>query len=299
MWTLYAAGLNPRTFDVTEAALVQNTYPTPAEYPKMIWSTNYTRLVCQVMFTLFFAGRQFAPKAIIDDMNIQDFLQTHFINACKHLAQRIKEAGDLEDVTVIGWESMNEPNHGLCGLQKMDAIPSEQKLQKGTSPTAWQALLTGSGRACEIDTWDFGGTGPFKTGKVLVDPKGVQAWLPADYDDTRYGWKRGQSWELGTCLWAQHGVWDPSSDTLLKPEYFSKTPSGELLNTEVFTNVYFMDHFRNYAKAIRSVHSRSILFCQPPVLVIPPILKGTPDADPRMVYTPHYYDGITLMTKKW
>src|SRR5262249_8056753 len=66
MWTFYAAGLNPPNFRATEAAMVQNLYPDPANYPKMIWSTNYTRFACQVMFTLFFAGSDFAPKAIID-----------------------------------------------------------------------------------------------------------------------------------------------------------------------------------------------------------------------------------------
>ena len=56
MWTLYAAGLNPRAFRKTEAALVQNTYENPALFPKMIWSTNYARHVCQTIFTLFWAG---------------------------------------------------------------------------------------------------------------------------------------------------------------------------------------------------------------------------------------------------
>jgi hypothetical protein len=65
--------------------MVHNTYPEPEKYPKMIWSTNYTRLACQVIFTLFFAGKDFAPKAIIDGKNIQDYLQDHFIGACRHL----------------------------------------------------------------------------------------------------------------------------------------------------------------------------------------------------------------------
>jgi hypothetical protein len=60
-----------------------------------------------------------------------------------------------------------------------------------------------------------------------------------------------------------------------------------------------MDHYRKYRDAIRSHHNDSILFCQPPVLEIPPSIKSTKDDDPKMVYAPHYYDGITLMTKKW
>ncbi|KAE9981981.1 hypothetical protein BLS_006733 [Venturia inaequalis] len=300
MWTLYACGLNPQTFDVTEAAIVHNTFADPAAFPKMIWATNYTRLVCQVMFTIFFAGKEFAPKAIIDGKNIQDYLQDHFMAACKHLAKRIHEAGDLENEIVVGWESLNEPNRGMIGYQGLTTIPEEQKLRKGTSPTAWQAILTGSGRACEIITWDFGGMGPYKSGSVLVDPAGVSAWLPADHDDSKYGWKRDPGWKLGECIWAQHGVWDPESDTLLNNLYFSKDPrNGKVIDYEYFTNNWFMDFYRYYRDTVRSIHPDAIMFCQPPVMEKPPTIKGTKDDDPNMVFTPHFYDGITLITKKW
>lgn len=300
MWTLYAVGLDPLKFTATQAAMVQNTYKDPASYPKMIWSTNYTRLACQLLFTLFFAGRDFAPKAIIDGKNIQDYLQEHFINACRHLAQRIHEAKDIENDVVIGWESINEPNRGLIGWPDLSTIPTEQKLQKGTSPTAWQAILTGSGRSCEIDTWDFGGLGPYKSGTELIDPKGESAWLSADFDESRYDWKRDPGWKLGECLWAQHGIWDPANDQLLKKDYFAKHPqSGKKMDYESFTNTYFMEHYRRYRGVIGGVHSYAIFFCQPPVLEIPPLIKGTADDDPNMVYAPHYYDGVTLMTKKW
>lgn len=300
MWTVYALGLNPHAFLSTEAAWVQNTYPDPAKYPKMIWATNYTRMACQIIFTLFFAGKDFAPKAIIDGMNIQDYLQNHFVGACRHIALRIQEAGDLENDVVIGWESMNEPNRGLCGWQDITVIPEEQKLQKGTSPTAWQAILTGSGRSCEIETWDFGGLGPYKSGTQLVDPEGEMVWLPADYDDSKYGWKRDPGWRLGECIWAQHGVWDPSNDQVLKKDYFAKDPkTGKKIDYEFFTNKYFMSYYRRHKKALTSVHLDAIMFCQPPVLEIPPSLKGTEDDDPNMVFAPHFYDGVTLMTKKW
>ncbi|PYH92940.1 glycosyl hydrolase [Aspergillus ellipticus CBS 707.79] len=299
-WTLYAAGLNPRAFKKTEAALVQNTYDNPAEFPKMIWSTNYTRLVCQTMFTLFWAGRDFAPKAIINGVNIQDYLQGHFIAACRYFAQKIHEAGDIENEVVIGWESMNEPHRGLIGIQDISVVPPDQQLQLGTSPTAFQAILTGSGRACEQTTWAFGGFGPHQTGRELVDPEGESVWLPANYDDHKYGWKRDPDWKLGECLWAQHGVWDPSSDQLLQKDYFSKKPqTGEPLDYDRFTNSYFLEHYRAYRDAIRSVWQGAIMLCQPPVMEIPPDLKGTIDDDPNMVHAVHYYDGLTLLTKHW
>ncbi|RPB21517.1 hypothetical protein L211DRAFT_851478 [Terfezia boudieri ATCC MYA-4762] len=42
-------------------------------------------------------------------------------------------------------------NRGLIRYQKLDAYPKEQKNHKGTSPTAWLAILTGSGRSCDVE----------------------------------------------------------------------------------------------------------------------------------------------------
>lgn len=300
MWTLYLAGLEPQSFLATEAAIVHNTYSDPANFPKMIWSTNYQRLACATMFTLFFAGKDFAPKCIVDGVNVQDYLQSHFFCAIKHLAHRMKEAGDILNDVVFGWESMNEPNKGLIAYDDISVIPREQNLKKGTCPTVWQTMLTGSGRNCEVDTFEMGRLGPYKTGTKLIEPKGEMAWLPADYDDSRYQWKRDPGWRLGECIWAQHGVWDPNTDTLLKKDYFAKHPkTGEKLSYESFTNTWFMDFYRDYRDMVRTHHPEALMLCQPAVLELPPSIKGTEDDDPNMIYAPHYYDGITLMTKSW
>lgn len=300
MWTIYACGLNPATLAPGEAALVQNTWPEPAKFPKMIWATNYTRSACQTLFTLWFAGKTFAPKAIINGVNIQDYLQDHYLAAVKHLAQRIQDAGDLYPAVVFAWESLNEPNRGMVGVEDISKVPSQQKLQKGTSPTAWQGMLTAAGRACEVETWDFGGLGPYKSGSQLVDPQGVPSWLPADYDDSKYGFRRDPSWKLGECIWAQHGVWDPVSDSLLRKDYFGIHPTDkDVIDYEYFTNHFFMDHYRRYRDTLRSVFPDTIMFCQGPVLEIPPSIKDTRDDDPNMVFAPHWYDGVTLMNKKW
>ncbi|KAL9528160.1 Glucosylceramidase [Sphaerulina musiva] len=302
MWTVYACGLDPEKLQVGEASIVQNTWDDPITFPKMTWATNYSRLAVQTIFTLFFSGKDFAPKCVIDGVNIQDYLQDHFVGACKHLAQRIREAGDLEGEVVIGYETVNEPNKGYFGHPNLMTIPEGQKLRKHTTPTGFQAMLTGAGRAVEVELWDFGGFGPHKVGTQLVDPKGTSAWLdPKSWDDSKYGWSRSPEWKLGECIWAQHGVWDTKTDEMLNATYFSKHPkTGVALDQEYWTNHDFMDFYKRYHKAIRDVWREAFLLMQPAPFEIPPEIKGTPEGDdPNMIFASHFYDGITLITKKW
>lgn len=169
----------------------------------MIWSTNYTRLLCQTVFTLFFAGKTFAPKCIIDDVNIQDYLQNHFIDAVGALAKRISEEPGLLDEVVIGWDSMNEPGEGMIGRQNLGVIPGDQRLKKGVSPTPFDGMKLGMGEPVEVDVFDFTQLGPKNAGKQILDPKGLRLWLKPDEEATRgggkWGWKRGSEWKLGTC----------------------------------------------------------------------------------------------------
>jgi hypothetical protein len=106
---------------------------------------------------------------------------------------------------------------------------------------------------------------------------------------------------LGECIWAQHGVWDPSTDTLLKKDYFGKHPTtGDTVDYSYFTNNYFMGFFRQLRDMVRSYHKGAIMLLQGPTMELPPLIKGTADGDdPLLAYAPHWYDGITLMTKKW
>lgn len=300
MWTLYACGLDPTTFVDNEAAIVHNTWPDKATIPKMIWTTNYFRLACQTMFTLFYAGRDFAPKAIIDGKNIQDYLQDHFTAACQHLFRRISEAGDLLGDVVIGCESINEPNRGLLGWEDLTVVPRDQRLRRGTCPTPWQAIQLGAGRELQIDVWEIKWNGPQKTGTATVNSPKTPVWLATSTYDSRYRFDRDEGWQLGECIWAQHGVWDPSTDTILKKDYFSKDPTtGVPLTYEYFANRWFMTLYRKYRDAMRSIWPECIMICEGPVLEIPPTLIGTVDEDKNMATALHWYDGMTLLFKKW
>ncbi|KAK9464485.1 glycoside hydrolase superfamily [Lipomyces arxii] len=297
MWTLHAVGLDPKMFVETEGAVVQNTWPDPSTFPRMTWATNYDRLACLTLFTMFWAGRDFAPKCVIDGVNIQDYLQSHFLGSIKRLAQAVYTHPELDDDFILGWESINEPFRGFLGNANLAVYPEYQKLQSYTSPTPFEAMLLGSGRAVEVSVFDFGALGAYKTGTKLVNGKEFSIWLGDDYDDTRYGWTRDTKWELGDCVWALHGVWDSESGELLRPDYFKTAPDGTDLTGEGWADKYFIDHFNTFADMIRGIRPDTMLFCQTPVMAVPPDFLNS--VRPRMVFTPHYYDGLTLIRKHW
>lgn len=250
------------------------------------------------MFTLFFAGREYAPKAVINGVNIQDYLEDHYHGALSYLAQRIHDAGNLEGSTVIGWENINEPSIGLVGYTDLNIVMSTQQLRKTTCPSGFQCMLLGEGIPTKVEVYDWTQIGPWKQGAKIVDPKGVKAWLLTDEFDKKYGWQRDPGWKLGECLWAQHGVWDVRTRRLLRPDYFLFNQDGKRVDNDVWLKDHFMAHFKRYKEAIRPIHKNAIMFLQPPVMFIPPVLHPT-ELDDRLVFSPHYYDGLTLMLKKW
>ncbi|WFD32952.1 hypothetical protein MSPP1_004005 [Malassezia sp. CBS 17886] len=296
-WVHLACGMRPEHAAATSAALLHNewplpTAPDPASCPKMAWATNYTRLAAQTLFTLFFGGRTYAPRCTIDGKNIQDWLQEHFLSAVRALVVRVRDAGGLLDACVIGWDSLNEPSPGYIGTDDLARRPGP--LRQAAMPTAHEAFLLGAGRAQRVPSYEFGFFYTRRTATALVDPRGTALWLHADDDAAhgagRWGWTRGADWDVGTCIWAQHGVWDTASGTLLRADYFASRAG--------FVPAHWLPHWRVYTEMVRAVHADAIAFVQPPVFAPPPDMHA--ELDPRRACaSPHFYDGATLMTKRW
>lgn len=301
LWTLYAAGFEPRSFSYNQAAFLHNTYPDPANYPKMVWPSNYGRLAAQTMFTMFFLGKKYLPNCIIDGKNIQDYLQDHFINAIGFFMQYVKDnVPELLNTVVLGVETMNEPNAGHYAITDLNAIPPTMRLRVDTTPTPIQSMRLGMGIPQEVETWKITIFGPKKSGTRYIDPEGHLAWVTSDYADKKYGFTRDPNWKLGTCIFAQNGVWDTESGELLKPDFFENDPiTGEKVDHSQFNDNEFVYHWSKFRERMRQVDSKMYLILQGLVMAIPPSLKGTSLIDERTISAIHYYDGASLMFKTW
>jgi hypothetical protein len=266
-WTLEAVGFDITAFKDTYAAFVHNLEGDP--YPRMIWATNYNRLAAATMFSLFFAGDIVAPQTRIAGQSAQQYLQSHFLKAIQQVALRLKDMPH-----VIGYDTFNEPSRGYLGYQRLDQV--EYRLKNGYTPTPYQAMLLGWGFSQTVEEWGIGLGGNRRIGEARLVPGGRSAWQEG----------RG-------CIWRENGVWDvDASGTphLLRPHHFAQVN---------FMTDALQPFFNAYAAAIREADSRAIIFIEGDQLGDAHAPRwGEGDAR-NIVFAPHWYDGLTLLTKRY
>lgn len=309
LWTLYCAGFQPSGFRATEAAVLHSDYTEQKkDYPKMLWPTNYYKLACQTMFTLFFAGNDFAPKCKINGENIQDYLQGRFIDAVMFFYLRVREKAPelFEENCIIGLETINEPNCGFVGEKDLSTISKERNLKRGLTPTAFQSFMLGEGHPTVVEQYDISIFGPTKTGLSKIEPNGTSCWLTTEERtevDARYKWERGSEWEADQCLWRLHGVWreGPSGPELIQKDYFARLPDSNQteVNEHYFINHHFVEFYKKFHSKFRSIDRDALIFMQGMVFREPPKALSKEFIDERTVYACHYYDGMSLMFKTW
>ncbi|KAK8073962.1 cytoplasmic protein [Apiospora phragmitis] len=338
LWTLHACGLNPDRFGETHAAIRYCEWPLdepnpakkdPKSIPPMMWTTNHNRLVSCTVFALFFGGRDFAPLCTIKDddgvdVNIQDYLQRRYYAAYARLAERL---GNLP----FGYDGMNEPEPGYIGWQDLDVNEREHTAKIHSNPTPIQGMRLAMGKTQkEVHEFRLGQTGPHKTGTMAIQPeKGVGCWLKEE--DPRWPFRRGESWPLGTCVWALHGIWDVETGELRRKDYFANLPHKSEAATKkendagstafTFVESYWREFHRQWTESVVRAHSsKTVSFMQPSVFSplptpSPPDSAGL-NANPKsldgqgekldkeqqmalLAYSPHFYDGLTVMRRHW
>ncbi|KAJ1551440.1 hypothetical protein HK096_011071, partial [Nowakowskiella sp. JEL0078] len=279
-WTFDVAGLEPKNFFKTGAAIVHSQYPDPANFPQMVWNTNVNKLAAATMYILFFGGNTFAPKLVYEGQKVQDFLQSHFFSAFAELAKRIVDTPGLADSVVVGYDTFNEPMGGWIGRKDLTKL-DEHQVRNDNTPTPFQAMLLGEGIPCEVEYYKMTKLGAIRTPNRLIDPKNLRAWQKSS-----------------GCIWALHDVWDKKTKKLVKPDYFFRNPlTGVAVE---FSKDFWRPYVRNFDSIIRSIHSQAILFVDPSPYHIPPAWNAA-EGDPvdRICFSPHWYDGYTLVTKSY
>ncbi|KAF9927195.1 hypothetical protein FBU30_003441 [Linnemannia zychae] len=122
-------------------------------------------------------------------VNIQHYLQAHFMEAFAHLANRIHQddvnvqsAGNENDIalitsgTVMGFDTLNEPTSGYLNHPDLNKLRELEDLQIGTCPTPIQGLQLAQGRTVECQIWKTGAWGPLKNGKAKANTEKVNLW---------------------------------------------------------------------------------------------------------------------------
>jgi hypothetical protein len=282
-WTLEKVGFALDKLDECGAALTQQNWDEEAngKFPKMVWNSNNSRLAAGTMWTLFFAGDDFAPSTLIDGEPAQQYLQRHFCAALGKVAEILRN-----EPNVVGFDVLNEPSVGFVGIEDARDI-GPNMFFVGWRVDPWTAIKLGAGETCSVDYFS---SFMVIDGKRELNPNKVCAW------------QNGPA----SCVWHANGVWELEESTgkpcLLKPHYFATNPRTGLPID--FLNDYAIPFWRKTAETIRSHISDAIIFAEPVLDMTDPSLQEMPELNAEevgagYVWARHYYDGITLMTKNF
>lgn len=272
-WTFEAAGLDFTKFHEAGAAhVMQRNYDHRGggrqdRYPLMSWGGNYRMPANGIMWTLFFAGADFAPSATVDGRSVQSYLQDHYLGCMRAVAERL---ADFDNV--IGFDTLNEPGTGYVGR----SLDSREGLLRGTAWSPLDGLAVASGIARELPVVALG---EGEIGRQRVNESGVSIWLPGRDDPFR----TAGAWDVD----------DGGAAVALRPDHFRRVAGRDV----AMERDYMVPFFDRVARTIRAVREDWLVFAE-----VDPFgaLRGHgfPEGCPeRTVNASHWYDLTALVTK--
>jgi hypothetical protein len=225
------------------------------------WPPTSGRAAVDTMETLFWAGNDFAPDLKVDGAPVQEWLQGHYVNAMRQVASRLS---DLRNV--VGYDTFNEPGPGFIGVRDLTSpeifmmVIGLYAAPDAPPPSYWDLIRAASGYAPDKPT------------------------VPVN-----------RLWPNGTKdIWRRYGVWDivDGKPKLLKPDYFATVHGAAALH-----NTYLRPLYERIAKTIHEVAPSALIFQEPSTM------GGGKDESMAlgllgMVSEPHWYDNVTLLSKR-
>ncbi len=287
-WLFEKIGIDYTKLSKADAALVmQHAYdfsnPRPIQkdnYPPMCWSTNYKYPGNAIMWTLFFAGKDFATNFKIDGENVQHYMQKHYFNCLNEVGRRIK---DLPNV--MGFDSLNEPSSGWIGIALEDRHLYSTKEDPAIPGLAWSpidGLYMSHGFSVDIPNMGLsilkGGFVPRKT--IRVNPNKVSIWIDNKTDpflsEGAYRIKADNSYEI------------------LKNDFF-QVVNGTHVN---FDRDYMIPFIRSVAENIREINSDWFIFGEKSAKDATFDATFASEVPDKFVNATHWYDIIISGTKR-
>lgn len=280
-WLFEKVGLDFTKFDESEAAFVmQYRYnpSNPKSYPPMYWDNNNVRFANATMWTLFFGGMDFAPSCKIDGINVQDYLQDHYIGAIKQVAYRVKDFS-----SIIGFDSLNEPKKGWIE-DKIDGSGKAGFSEVlGYAFTPFDAMLTAAGVPRTVPFREIKFTSIKETRKDVLNKNKVSCWLEGAQD-----------------IWRREGIWDLDENEnpiILNNDHFTIF-NGKRVD---FYKDYLSSFILTFSKEIRTIIPDSMIFFEGPEVTM---MMGErtnytlSQNEGTFVNAAHWYDAASITTKK-
>jgi len=255
-WTLEAIGLG---IDQTAESGVERSENNPANN---VWPPSGGRHGIETMWTLFWAGNDFAPRLKVDRVPVQEYLQSHFINAIAQVALRLRGLDN-----VIGYDLWNEPMQGYLGVSDLRSpellmlLLGKLRAPNAPAPTYWDYMQAASG---------------YEPGEGSL-VKVVPMWSAKHKD-----------------LWRKYGVWDvvDGKPVLKRPDYFA-TVKGKPADFNAYLKAFQL----RYIKAIREIAPTALFMQELNIVGGPTRTKDMELGLPGIINEPHFYDAKILATK--
>ncbi|MCA9980278.1 MAG: alpha/beta fold hydrolase, partial [Anaerolineales bacterium] len=203
-------------------------------------------------------------------VGVQEYLQSHYLNAIKQVALRVKDMPH-----VMGYDTLNEPSSGWIGVT--DLHQPTGLFQQGLAPSPWQAMQAAAGLPTEVPVMELSFQGLKVLGHEVMNPEGVRLW--------REGYAG---------VWQENGVWQLGANDepeLLRPRHFSEIHGREI----DFNRDYMRPFIERFAREIRAIHPQAILFAEGTLEKGLPYL---PDL-PQTVNASHWYDAAVLFQRQF
>ncbi len=252
----------------------------PDKYPMMCWGQNYKYAGNAIMWTLFFGGRDFAPDFKVDGVNVQDYMQGHYLACQRAVGERVKGLSN-----VLGFDSLNEPSAGWIGAAMDDRHVKPKRKDPAMPGIAWSAIdALHASHGCPL-TLPFLALKLSKLGivpvrDVVVNPDRVSIYLPGKSDP----FQEAGAWQLGA----------DGKATILRNDFF-QVVNGKAVD---FTRDHMVPFIHKAADTVQSIDPEWAIFAEKDAKETVYDESFPPDGPKNFVNASHWYDNAISGTKK-